>query len=193
MVILPEGSGSIYPAAELSCSVGMSYEWGEVADCKQEDELMVISYRIPESKRVISVYSLQGGSWVESHRATEDYDFEFSAVDVWLGDYGGTGYPAAFIGYRIDGSGQYLDFDIVQVEAGGTLDVRGMRGVDHGHVGTPGDQPGVVISALYSDTDSNCCPSNMLYQDLDYIKGAWSVTDGTVYPTASAPSWVTAF
>ena len=94
--------------------------------------------------------------WVEACRTTEEYDFELTAVDLYIGDYAGIGHPAVFIGYRIDGTGSFLDFDIVQSEGGGALDVRGIRGIDHGNVGLPADEPGVVISAVYSGDDPNC-------------------------------------
>ena len=131
--------------------------------------------------------------WVEACRTTEEYDFELTAVDLYIGDYAGIGHPAVFIGYRIDGTGSFLDFDIVQSEGGGALDVRGIRGIDHGNVGLPADEPGVVISAVYSGDDPNCCPSNLLYQDLVYVDGTWSVNEGTLYPTADAPAWALAF
>lgn len=183
----------VFKANELACSDGMSFDYGEVDQCVEQDGLLVISYRIPEAKRVVEVYSLVGAFWVEVHQTTEDYDFEFTAVDLYLGDYAGIGYPAVFIGYRIDGTGHYLDFDIVQSEGEGPLDVRGIRGIDHGNVGLPSDEPGVVISAVYGASDPNCCPSSMLFQDLAYVGGAWSVTDGTLYPTASQPVWALAF
>lgn len=107
---------------------GMSFDFGEVEQCEEEDGLLVISYRIPEAKRVVEVYSLVGTSWVEAYRTTEKYDFELTAVDIYLGDYAAIGYPVAFIGYRIDGTGQYLDLDIVQAEAGGR-DVRDQHAV----------------------------------------------------------------
>lgn len=193
LVRLSEGD-HFFNANELACSDGMSFDYGEVDQCVEQDGLIVISYRIPEAKRVVEVYSLAGSSWVENFQTTEEYDFEFTAVDLYVGDYGGVGYPAVFIGYRIDGTGHYLDFDIVQ-SAGDEhpLDVRGIRGIDHGNVGLPSDGPGTVVSAVYGATDAGCCPTSMLYQDLDYVGGAWSVTDGTLYPTASQPVLALAF
>jgi len=139
------------------------------------------------------VYARVDTFWVEAYRTTEEYDFELTAVDLYIGDYAGIGHPAVFIGYRIDGTGSFLDFDIVQSEGGGALDVRGIRGIDHGNVGLPADEPGVVISAVYSGDDPNCCPSNLLYQDLVYVDGTWSVNEGTLHPTADAPAWAFAF
>jgi hypothetical protein len=191
LVMLTEDD-NVFNVSELTCSEGMSFDFGEVEQCVQQDGLLVISYRIPEAKRVVEVYSLVGTSWVEAYRTTEEYDFELTAVDLYIGDYAGIGYPSAFIGYRIDGTGHYLDFDIVQATAG-PLDVRGIRGIDHGNVGLPGAEPGVVVSALFADSDPNCCPTSTLYQSLDYVGGAWSVNDGTLYPTASAPVWAFAF
>ena len=185
--------GNVFSSSELTCTDGMSFEFGEVDQCVEQDDLLVISYRIPESKRVVEVYVKVGTSWVENYRTTEEFDFEFTAVDLYIGDYAGIGHPAAFIGYRLDGSGHYLDFDIVQSLGSSTLDVRGIRGIDHGNVGLPSDEPGAVISAVFADSDPNCCPTSMLFQDLDYVAGAWSVNDGTLYPTASQPVWALAF
>ena len=192
LVMLTEDS-NVFAASELTCSKGMSFDYGEVEQCVEQDDLLVISYRIPEAKRVVEVYAKVGPSWVESYRTTEEYDFELTAVDLYIGDYAGIGHPAAFIGYRIDGTGHYLDFDIVQSQGAGALDVRGVRNIDHGNVGLPTDEPGVVISAIFADSDPGCCPTSMLYQSLDYVAGAWSVNDGTLYPTASAPALPTAF
>jgi len=183
---------NVFDVSELTCSAGMSFEFGEVDQCEEEGGLLVISYRIPEAKRVVEVYSKVDTFWVEAYRTTEEFDFELTAIDLYIGDYAGIGYPAVFIGYRIDGTGKYLDFDIVQAEAGG-LDVRGIRGIDHGNVGLPADEPGVVVSAVFGASDPNCCPTSMLYQSLDYVNGAWSVNDGTLYPTASAPVWAFSF
>ena len=94
--------------------------------CVAPDDLIVISYRIPEGKRVVEGYVRVETFWVEAYRTIEEFDFELSAVDLYIDDFAGIGFPAAFIGYRIDGAGQYLDFDIVHLEATG-LDVRGIR------------------------------------------------------------------
>ena len=191
LVMLPEDD-NVFNVGEFTCTGGISFEFGEVEQCVEQDDLLVISYRIPEGKRAVEVYVRVGTFWVETYRTTEEFDFELTAVDLYIGDYAGIGYPVAFIGYRIDGSGKYLDFDIVQLE-GTDLDVRGIRSVDHGNVGLPGAEPGVVVSAVFADGDPNCCPTSMLYQMLDYVSGAWSVTDGTLYPTDSAPVWALAF
>jgi len=183
----------VFNANELACSDGMSFDYGEVDQCVEQDGLIVISYRIPEAKRVVEVYSLVGDFWVEVHQTTEEFDFELIAVDLYIGDFAGIGYPTAFIGYRIDGTGQYLDVDIVQSEGEGPLDVRGIGGIDHGNVVLPIGEPGVVVSAVYADSDPNCCPTSMLYQSLDYVSGAWSINDGTLFPTASAPGGAFAF
>ncbi len=191
LVMLPEDD-NVFNVDEFICANDIFFELGQLEQCVQQDDLMVISYRIPEAKRVVEVYARVGTFWVENYRTTEDYDFELTAVDLFIGDYAGIGRPAVFIGYRTDGSGSFLDFDIVQSEAGG-FDVRGIRGIDHGNVGLPTDEPGVVISAVYADADPNCCPTSMLYQDLAYVDGAWAVTPGTLYPTAAAPAWALAF
>lgn len=191
LVMLPEDS-NVFNVGEFTCVGGIDFPYGDVEQCVEDDDVLVISYRIPEAKRVVEVYARVDTFWVENYRTTEEYDSELTAVDLYIGDYAGIGRSAVFIGYRIDGSGSYLDFDIVQSEAGG-FDVRGIRGIDHGNVGLPTDEPGVVISAVYADADPNCCPTSMLYQDLAYVDGAWSVTAGTLYPTADAPSWALAF
>ena len=191
LVMLPEDD-NVFNVGEFTCVGGISFDYGEVEQCVEQDDLIVISYRIPEGKRVVEVYVRVETFWVEAYRTIEEFDFELSAVDLYIDDFAGIGYPAAFIGYRIDGSGQYLDFDIVQLEATG-LDVRGIRGIDHGNVALPAGGLGVVVSAVYADSDPNCCPTSMLHQNLAYVSGAWSLTDGTLYPTASAPGVSVAF
>lgn len=117
--------------------------------CVAPDDLIVISYRIPEGKRVAEVYVRVETFWVEAYRTIGEFDFELSAVDLYIDDFAGIGFPAAFIGYRIDGAGQYLDFDIVQLEGTG-LDVRGIRGIDHGNVALLG--PRASLSRLCTPT-----------------------------------------
>ena len=183
----------VFPVGSITCGAGMSFDYGEVEQCVEQDDLMVISYRIPEAKRVVEAYVKVGGSWAERYQSTEEFDFELTAVNLYIADYAGSGRPSAFVGYRIDGTGHFLDFDIVQSRGDGTLDVRGMRGIDHGNVGLPTNEPGVVVSAVFAGSDPNCCPTSMRYQSLAYVSGAWSVNDGTLYPTASAPSYPLAF
>jgi hypothetical protein len=192
LVMLPEDD-NVFDVDTFVCEDDTFFDFGQIEQCVQQDDLMVISYRIPESKRVVEAYLKVDTFWVEAYRTTEAEDFELAAVDLYIGDYAGIGYPSAFIGYRYDGSGGYLDFDIVQVRPEGGLDVRGIQGLDHGNVGMPVDEPGVVVSAVYGDSDPNCCPSQMLYRDLAYVDGAWRLTAGTLYPTADAPSWAFAF
>ena len=183
----------VFPVGSITCSAGMSFDYGEVEQCVEQGDLMVISYRIPEAKRVVEVYVKVGSSWTENYSATEDFDFELSAVALYISDYAGIGHPAAFVGYRIEGTGHFLDFDIVQSRGDGSLDVRGMRGLDHGNIGLPSAEPGVVVSAVFAGSDPNCCPTSMLYQGLAYVGGAWSIDTGTLYPSASAPVVAFAF
>lgn len=183
----------VFPENEIVCENDTFFDYGQMEQCVQEGDLMVISYRIPESKRVVEVYAHVGAFWVETHYTTEAVDFELASVDLYIGDYGGIGNPAVFIGYRYEGTGGYLDFDIVQSIGEGPFDVRGIQGLDKGNVVMPVDEPGVVVSAVYGDSDPNCCPSNMLFRDLAYVDGAWSLTDGTLVPTAEMPDWAYAF
>ncbi|MEQ1702724.1 MAG: hypothetical protein ABMA25_21660 [Ilumatobacteraceae bacterium] len=192
LVMLPEDD-NVFNVDEFVCENDSFFDFGAIEQCVQQDDLMVISYRIPESKRVVEAYLKVDTFWVEAYRTTEAEDFELAAIDLYIGDYAGNGYPAAFIGYRYEGSGGYLDFDIVQVRPEGGLDVRGIQGLDKGNVVMPVDEPGVVVSAVFADSDPNCCPSNMLFRDLAYVDGAWSLTDGTLSPTAEMPDWAFAF
>ena len=118
LVMLPEDD-NVFNVGEFTCTGGISFDYGEVEQCVEQDDLIVISYRIPEGKRVVEGYVRVETFWVEAYRTIEEFDFELSAVDLYIDDFAGIGFPAAFIGYRIDGSGQYLDFDIVQLEATG--------------------------------------------------------------------------
>ena len=192
LVMLPEDD-NVFNVDDFVCENNSFFEFGEIEQCVQQENLMVISYRIPESKRVVEVYAKVDTFWVEAYRTTEAEDFELAAIDLYIGDFGGVGAPAALIGYRYAGSGGYLDFDIAQMGLDGVLDVRGIQGLDKGNVVQPVDEPGVVVSAVFGDSDPNCCPSNMLFRDLAYVDGAWSLTDGTLVPTTEMPDWAYAF
>ena len=177
-------------AAEADTFTVLDFAW--VDQCVQQGDLAGLVYRIPEGRTGVMLLELVGSTWVESYNVQEEFDFEWTSVGMYIGDYAAVGAPAVFVGYRLDGSGSYLDVDIAQRNGTG-LDVRGVQGLSHGNVGLPAGGPGVLISAVYADGEPNCCPGNLLYQDLDYVSGAWGVNAGIAYPTASASPVAAAF
>ena len=52
--------------------------------CVAPDDLIVISYRIPEGKRVVEAYVRVETFWVEAYRTIEEFDFELSDVDLYI-------------------------------------------------------------------------------------------------------------
>ena len=71
LVMLPEDD-NVFNVGEFTCTGGISFEYGEVEQCVEQDDLIVISYRIPEGKRVVEVYVRVETFWVEAYRTIEE-------------------------------------------------------------------------------------------------------------------------
>ncbi len=56
----------------------------------------------------------------------------FDLIDVKLAHIAGDSQPEVTVGYRINGTGHILDYDIVELRPGGGLDGVGSRSLDHG-------------------------------------------------------------
>ena len=136
----------------------------------------------------VVVFFKQGGSTDYASRfvAEEPAAGTWSNVHVEVGDYNADDGVEVWVGYRVAGTGGYLDLDVLDPQPDGAFFLGGLQGLAKGRVDV---QPGSadVMSAVYSASDPNCCPSSLLLQKIIPSAGTWRINAGTAYPTASAP------
>lgn len=163
-----------------------------VEDCQQMPShsngvTVLVLRRADDGSYAVSVLFGSGASLVQRYRAEEEAAGVWTGVTVQLGDYNGDDGAEVWVGYRYDGSGQYLDLDVLDPRADGTFQLGGLQGLDHGVVDLhPGGA--TVQSAVYGPSDAGCCPSSVLQRTISYTGNRWRVNTGTTYPSAPAVS-----
>lgn len=163
-----------------------------VEDCQQMPShsngvTVLVLRRADDGRFAVSVLFGSGATLVQRYRAEEEAAGVWSGVTVQLGDYNGDDGAEVWVGYRYDGSGQYLDLDVLDPRADGTFQLGGLQGLDHGVVDLhPGGA--TVQSAVYGPSDAGCCPGSVLQRTIGYSGSRWRVDTGTTYPTAAAPA-----
>jgi hypothetical protein len=124
----------------------------------------------------VVVLFASGGSLVQRYRAEEDGPGMWNNVVVQLGDFNGD-----------DGSGGYLDLDVLDPRPDGSFLLGGLQSLDHGVADMhPGGA--TVQQAVYAASDPGCCPSSVRQREISFSGGQWRVTAGSDYPSASAPA-----
>ena len=161
------------------CVASPSFSDGLVVMVQQENGdghyRVVVFFKQPGSADYASRFVAEesgAGTWSNVHVEVGDYNSD-DGVEVW-------------VGYRVAGTGGYLDLDVLDPRSDGSFFLGGLQGLAKGRVDV---QPGSadVMSAVYAGSDPNCCPSSMLLQKIIPSAGAWRINAGTTYPTASAP------
>lgn len=201
------GSGAVLPAATnlqatpgggvtlpgtFSCGAGDPGIPGwTVADCQEmpsyADGVTTLVLRRNDDGRfgVVVLFS-SGGSLVQRFRAEEEGPGVWNDVVVQLGDFNGDDGAEVWIGYRYDGSGGYLDLDVLDPRPDGSFLLGGLQSLDHGVADMhPGGA--TVQQAVYAASDPGCCPSSVRQREISFSGGQWRVTAGSDYPSASAP------
>ncbi len=130
-----------------------------------------------------------GGNWVQSYWAEEAGPGIWSSVTVVLGDFHFDDGAEVWVGYRYDGSGGYLDIDVLDALPDGSFFLGGLQGLDHGQVDV---RPGgaTVVTALYADGEPNCCPGNFLVREVTFASSQWQIGGGTTYAADAVPAVV---
>ena len=163
-----------------------------VEDCQEMPShssgvTVLVLRRADDGRYAVSVLFSNGANLVQRYRAEEEAAGVWSGVTVQLGDYNGDDGAEVWVGYCYDGTGQYLDLDVLDPRADGTFQLGGLQGLDHGVVDLhPGGA--TVQSAVYAPADAGCCPSSVLQRTISYSGNRWRVNTGTTYPVASAPA-----
>lgn len=204
----PGGSGAVLPAVAnlqatpgggvtlpgtFSCGAGDPGIPGwTVADCQEmpsyaDGVTTLVLRRNDDGRFGVVVLFASGGSLVQRYRAEEDGPGMWNDVVVQLGDFNGDDGAEVWIGYRYDGSGGYLDLDVLDPRPDGSFLLGGLQSLDHGVADMhPGGA--TVQQAVYAASDPGCCPSSVRQREISFSGGQWRVTAGSDYPSASAPA-----
>lgn len=109
----------------------------------------------------------------------------FAAVTAKIADVTGDGKPELLIGYRSEGTGQFLDVDVVSTKADGEPVVLAHERLDHGVVKL---ESGRIIqyTPVYEKGDANCCPTSIERDTIRWRDGTFHVERGPRTPTKKA-------
>lgn len=186
------GGGVTLPAT-FSCGAGDPGIPGwTVADCQEmpsyaDGVTTLVMRRNDDGRFGVVVLFASGGSLVQRYRAEEEGPGVWNDVVVQLGDFNGDDGAEVWIGYRYDGSGGYLDLDVLDPRPDGSFLLGGLQSLDHGVADMhPGGA--TVQQAVYAASDPGCCPSSVRQREISFSGGQWRVTAGSDYPSASAPA-----
>jgi hypothetical protein len=109
----------------------------------------------------------------------------FANVTAKVADVTGDGRPELLIGYRSEGTGQFLDVDIVSTKADGALVVLAHERLDHGVVKLANGHF-IQYTPVYKKGDANCCPTFIERDTIRWRDGAFHVERGPRTPTKKA-------
>lgn len=149
--------------------------------------------------RVVLMVPTSGTDYQSEYIAEEPAAGTWSDVKVvhgsfhfGSGPFNGDG-EGLWVGYRYEGTGQYLDLDVVEWNEDGTATRGALKELDHGAVHVrPGGAD--IVTAVYGPSDPGCCPSQVLKQTLTYVASSnrWRIDAGTLLapddPAASVTS-----
>ena len=168
-----------------------------VQDCQYQPSYSngvqtLVLRRNDDGRFAVAVLFLSGGTWVQSYWAEEAGPGIWSSVTVVLGDFHFDDGAEVWVGYRYEGSGGYLDIDVLDALPDGSFFLGGLQGLDHGQVDVhPGGA--TVVTALYADGEPNCCPGNFLVREVTFASSQWQIDGGATYAAAAVPAVVSDF
>lgn len=186
------GGGVTLPAA-FTCGGGDPGIPGWVVqDCQQmpsysDGVTTLVMRRSDDGHYGVAVLFRDGTHLVQRYFAEEPSAGTWSSVVVQLGDYHFDDGAEVWIGYRYDGTGHYLDLDVLDPRPDGSVFLGGLQSLDHGVVALhPGGA--TVQSAVYGPSDPGCCPGGVLQRSITFSGEQWWIDAGSTYPAASAPA-----
>ncbi len=169
----------------IDCQYMPSYEAGLVTLVAQRNDdgsygVFVLFQEEGMLRSLFEAYEPGAGTW--------------SGVTVQVGDFHFDDGAEVWVGYRYAGTGQYFDLDVLDPQpepadfpASRNFFLGGLQSLDHGRVDLhPGGA--TVLTAVYSASDPNCCPSNFLVREITWAANQWRINTGTSYPAASVPA-----
>jgi len=109
----------------------------------------------------------------------------YAQVSAKVADVTGDGHDELVLGYRSEGTGQILDFDIVGTDLNGTPRVLAHDQIYKGTVVTRGGKL-VTYAPDYRRMDPNCCPTWIERDNITFRDGAFRVRRVWKVPTKRA-------
>lgn len=147
---------------------------------------VLVLRRNDDGRFAVAALFLSGGNWVQRYWAEEAMPGIWSSVTVMVGDFHFDDGAEVWVGYRYDGSGGYLDIDVLDARPDGSFFLGGLQGLDHGQVRLhPGGAS--VVTAVYADSEPNCCPGHFLVREVTFASGQWQINGGTTYAADAVP------
>lgn len=123
------------------------------------------------------VYLMTGEPWHVRLAAVDDSGTKYDGVSVKLAHIAGDAYPEVVVGFRINGTGHFLTYDIVQMAADGGLTVAASRNLDHGSANIDGNQ--VVDYAPYPNAST---PEYFIRSVIRFSGGAFRIVESSHAP-----------
>lgn len=109
----------------------------------------------------------------------------YAQVTAKAADVTGDGHDELVLGYRSEGTGQILDFDVVDADATGAPQLLAHDTVYKGNVRARNGHL-VAYEPVYKKTDANCCPTWIQRSNLEFRDGAFHVEPIWKVPTKQA-------
>jgi hypothetical protein len=109
----------------------------------------------------------------------------YAQVTAKVADVTGDGHDELIVGYRRDGTGQILDYDVVGADADGSPRVLAHDEVYKGNVRTRHGRL-TTYEPVYRRNDANCCPTWIQRDDIVYRDGAFRGRKVWKVPTKQA-------
>lgn len=148
---------------------------------------VLVLRRNDDGRFAVAALFLSAGNWVQRYWAEEAAPGIWSNVTVIVGDFHFDDGAEVWVGYRYDGSGGYLDIDVLDALPDGSIFLGGLQGLDHGQVDLhPGGA--TVVTAIYADGEPNCCPGHFLVREVTFASGQWLINSGTTYAADAVPA-----
>jgi len=188
-----DGTSVVLPSGYVCDGSDPGIPGWTVQECQQmpsyNDGVTTLVMRRNDDGRYGVVLLFKSGSnLVDRLMAFEPGPGTWSGVTVSLGDFHFDDGAEIWVGYRYEGTGQYLDLDVVDPLPGGVFFRGGLQGLDHGVVDLhPGGA--TVQDAVYGPTDPGCCPSQFRQREISFVSATnqWRINAGTTYPAAATP------
>ena len=188
-------------------NAGPCDSWTDATWTKVDCNLFTISSQTPQGSvgymvenksisgrtawRVTLLTNPDGSMWHVKLAADDVSTPTFDLIDVKEAHIPGDSQPELVVGYRVSGSGQILDYDIVVLSGAGTLHGAGSRSLDHGSAIV--DSTSLVD---YSPKPNFSAPSYFDRNVIGFSGGAFRIVDdshaperppGNLAHTASSP------
>lgn len=131
----------------------------------------------PNIKR--RVYLMTGAdAWHVRLTATDDTGTRYDMVQVKKATVAGDAYPEVVVGFRINGTGHFLTYDIVEMRAlGGALEVAASRNLDHGSANIEASD--IVDYTPYPNAST---PDYFIRSVIGFSGGAFRINDSSHAP-----------